>query len=71
MRQRRTYRWLLFLLALGSFYYFVFVSHDSLLALGLFLGAGGLWYWLEQRKMRELDALRSARPPSRPDPGTP
>jgi hypothetical protein len=56
MRQRRAYRWVLFLAALISFFYFVIVDSDSLSALAAFFVSGGLWYWLERRKMRELDA---------------
>lgn len=55
---RRLARWSLFFAALGAFGYFVAVDSDSLPALGLFFGSGGGWYWLERRKMTELDALR-------------
>ncbi|MFH1725225.1 MAG: hypothetical protein ABII00_11480 [Elusimicrobiota bacterium] len=56
MKQRRAYRWALFALAIVCFVYFVFVDSDSIPALALFFLFGGLWYWLERRKMRELDA---------------
>ena len=59
MRQRRAYRWCLFLVAVVCFVYFVFVDSDSLSALTLFFVSGGLWFWLERRKMTELDALHS------------
>ena len=58
MRQRRAYRWALFLVALICFAYFVFFDSDSIPSLLAFFASGGLWYWLERRKMRELDALR-------------
>ncbi len=58
MRQRRAYRWALFFVAVACFVYFVFLDSDSITALALFFVSGGLWYWLERRKMRELDALR-------------
>ena len=57
MRQRRAYRWMLFLVAAACFLYFVFIDNESPWALGLFFLSGGLWFWLERRKMRELDAL--------------
>lgn len=58
MRYRRIYRWTLLCAAGGSFFYFVFIDTDSMPALVLFFVSGGLWYWLERRKMRELDAPR-------------
>ncbi|HVE12560.1 MAG TPA: hypothetical protein VNI01_04130 [Elusimicrobiota bacterium] len=58
MRQRRAYRWLLFAVAAASFVYFVFFHRESAAALAVFFLSGGAWYWLEMRKMRELDAPR-------------
>lgn len=55
MKQRRSYRWALFLVAALCFAYFVFLDNASVTALVLFFVAGGLWFWLERRKMRELD----------------
>jgi len=66
MRQRRAYRWALFFVALFCFFYFVFRDSDSLWALGLFFLSGGLWYWLERRKMRELDGCHRRPSPERP-----
>lgn len=67
MRQRRAYRWFFFLAAFICFVYFVFIDSDSLWALGAFFLTGGLWYWLERRKMLELDARRRIRPRSDAD----
>ncbi len=55
MKQRRAYRWCLFFFAVICFFYIVFWDSDNLWALGFFFLSGGLWYWLERRKMRELD----------------
>ena len=52
---KRAYRWFLFFVALGCFVYVVFVR-ASVPALALFFVSGGLWYWRERRKTRELDA---------------
>jgi hypothetical protein len=57
LRQRRAYRWILFFAAIYCFYYFVFCDSEELWALGGFFVCGGSWYWLERRKMTELDAL--------------
>ncbi|MFH2204610.1 MAG: hypothetical protein ABIJ96_15960 [Elusimicrobiota bacterium] len=66
MRQRRAYRWMLFFVAFICFLYFVFHDNDSLWALGLFFLSGGLWYWLERRKMCELDAMIQHPPTDHP-----
>ena len=55
MRQRRAFRWTLFFLAALCFIRFVFLGGGTL-SLTLFFIFGGSWYWLERRKMRELDA---------------
>jgi len=57
---------MLFWVAFLCFVYFVFRDNDSLWALGLFFISGGLWYWLERRKMRELDALIQRSPTDQP-----
>ncbi len=57
LQPRRLLRWFLFWLAAGAFFRFILVDNEDLRALGVFFAAGGLWYWLERRKMRELDAL--------------
>lgn len=57
MKRARSYRWALLLAALFCFVYAAFVDHSPLWAAG-FLTFGGLWHWLERRKMRELDAPR-------------
>ena len=58
MKKRRAYRWTLFFVAVGCFFYFIAVDNDSMVSLGLFFLSGGLWYWLERRKMTELDGPR-------------
>jgi len=55
---RRAFRWALFFFASACFLYFVLFDNDSIPVLLLFFISGGLWYWLERRKMRELDAPR-------------
>lgn len=57
MQPRRLLRWVLFWLAAASFFRFILVDNEDLRALAVFFVTGGLWYWLERRKMRELDAL--------------
>lgn len=57
MQSRRLLRWVLFWLAGAAFFRFILVDNDDMRALAVFILAGGLWYWLERRKMRELDAL--------------
>lgn len=54
---RRPVRWTLFALAATAFVRFVFFGRGPA-ALAVFFVAGGLWFWLERRKMRELDAPR-------------
>lgn len=54
---RRAYRWFLFFVAFLSFWYIVLVR-PTLPAVALFFVTGGLWYWREQRKTRELDAAK-------------
>ncbi|MFA6030324.1 MAG: hypothetical protein WC969_10760 [Elusimicrobiota bacterium] len=61
MRQRRAYRWALFVVAAVCFMRFVFFDHASWATLALFFLSGGLWYGLERRKVRELDASVSRR----------
>ena len=58
MKQRRATRWALFFLSAACFFYVLFVDNDSLAALAGFFAFGGFWYWLERRKMTELDAPR-------------
>ena len=58
MKRRTIIRWTLFFIAVICFIYFVFIDNGSIPALVLFIISGGLWYWREMRKMRELDALR-------------
>ncbi len=53
--RKRAYRWLLFVAALLCFFYVVFVDHAWPGVICFFL-FGGAWYFLEQRKTRELDA---------------
>lgn len=55
MKSKRGVRWSLFVLAAACFVYAVFVD-ASVWAVCLFVVSGGWWYWLEQRKTRELDA---------------
>ena len=57
MQPRRLLRWALFWFAAGGFFRFILVDNEDMRALAVFIVAGGLWYWLERRKMRELDAL--------------
>jgi len=57
-RSRLALRWSLFFSAGSFFLYFVFIDSGSMSALGGFFVTGGLWYWRERRKMRELDAPR-------------
>lgn len=57
MLARRLLRWSLFIAASSSFVRFVAVDNEDMRALAAFFVCGGLWYWLERRKMRELDAL--------------
>lgn len=57
MRLRRLLRWTAFLCAAGTFLHFVLVDNEDLRVLAGFFFSGGLWLWLERRKMRELDAL--------------
>lgn len=57
MARRRGYRWTLFVVAAGLFVYVTLVE-ASAWAVAAFFVSGGLWYWLERRKMRELDAPR-------------
>lgn len=54
---RRAYRWFLFLVACCSFFHIVF-ARPNFANVSLFFVAGGLWYWREMRKTRELDAPR-------------
>ncbi|MBI4424074.1 MAG: hypothetical protein HY554_10130 [Elusimicrobia bacterium] len=54
---RRAYRWFLFLVAVVCFFYALFIE-TSTAAVALFFVTGGLWYWREQRKTRELDSPR-------------
>ena len=54
MRQKRAYRWFLFVVAVVCFFYVVCRSRSPK-AVASFFVAGGLWYWLERRKTRELD----------------
>ena len=54
---KRAYRWFLFLAAALSFFYVVFFDRSPS-AVATFFLCGGAWYWLEQRKTRELDAPR-------------
>lgn len=51
----RPVRWLLFFTALFCFFYVVIVDATTW-SVGGFFASGLLWYWLERRKMRELDA---------------
>lgn len=53
----RGFRWLLFLAAALSFFY-VMLGGAEPWAVALFFVSGALWYALERRKMRELDAYR-------------
>ena len=55
-RPKRGFRWALFLVAAICFFYTI-LRGVSILGVGLFFVCGGAWYWLEQRKTRELDAL--------------
>lgn len=55
-RQKRGYRWMLFLVAVLCFFYTMFIR-VSWAVVALFFLSGIGWYWLEQRKTRELDAL--------------
>lgn len=57
MWARRLLRWTAFLGAGASFFHFVWVDNEDLRVLAAFFASGGLWVWLERRKMRELDAL--------------
>ena len=52
---KRAYRWFLFLAAVLSFFYVVFFDRSPT-AVAAFFVSGGVWYFLEQRKTRELDA---------------
>ena len=54
--RKRGFRWMLFFIAAGSFFYTI-LHHVSPWSVGLFFVCGGAWFWLERRKMRELDAL--------------
>lgn len=54
---RRAYRWFLFLVALFAFCHVILVRPTTL-GVALFFVTGGLWYWREQRKTRELDSPR-------------
>ena len=54
---RRAYRWSLFVVAVGTFFYILYAG-PGVLDVALFFISGGLWYWREQRKTRELDAPR-------------
>lgn len=66
MRQRRAYRWALFVVAAVCFLRFVFFDHSAWATLALFFLSGGLWYVLERRKVRELDASAPLDGPSGP-----
>ncbi|MBI3549510.1 MAG: hypothetical protein HY078_10770 [Elusimicrobia bacterium] len=55
MVQRRGFRWLLFTIAVIDFFLAVLWRADAW-TIGIFFASGGGWYWLERRKMRELDA---------------
>jgi len=55
MQTKRGFRWTLFAVAFCCFFWVVFVS-SSPWAIALFFISGGGWYYLEQRKTRELDA---------------
>jgi hypothetical protein len=57
MWARRLVRWTVFWCAAGAFVRFVWFDNEDLRVLAAFFVAGGLWVWLERRKMRELDAL--------------
>lgn len=57
MNFRRFIRWTLFWVAVAAFLRFTLVDSDDMRSLAAFFASGGLWYWLERRKMRELDAL--------------
>ncbi|MBI5595712.1 MAG: hypothetical protein HY928_06435 [Elusimicrobia bacterium] len=57
MNFRRLVRWVLFWTAAAAFLRFTLVNSDDLRSLAVFFVSGGIWYWLERRKMRELDAL--------------
>ena len=57
MWMRRLLRLTAFLCAAGTFLRFTLVDNEDLRVLGAFFVSGGLWLWLERRKMRELDAL--------------
>lgn len=57
MWARRLVRWTVFWCAVGAFVRFVWFDNEDLRVLAAFFGSGGLWVWLERRKMRELDAL--------------
>ncbi|MDE2291425.1 MAG: hypothetical protein KGL53_05025 [Elusimicrobia bacterium] len=61
MTFRRLLRWALFWAAVAAVVRFVFFNHEDLTALAVFFAAGGAWYWLERRKMRELDSLVKTR----------
>ena len=55
MFSKRGFRWFLFLVAFADF--FIIVSgRRNIWTIGLFFIAGSFWFWLEHRKMRELDA---------------
>ena len=55
-KQKRSFRWALLLTATGAFFYTI-LRHVTIVGVALFFICGGAWYWLEQRKARELDAL--------------
>lgn len=51
----RPVRWILFFVAIACFLYAVVVDATAW-SVGGFFCSGIIWYWLERRKMRELDA---------------
>jgi hypothetical protein len=56
VRQKRSFRWTLFSISVICFFYTVLVRVSPWVVALFFLSGGG-WYWLEQRKTMELDAL--------------
>ena len=52
---KRGFRWFLFLIAFFDFFV-VLSGRANVWTVGVFFAAGCSWYFLERRKMRELDA---------------
>jgi len=53
-------RWIFFLTAAGSFLYVAWRGYSPW-ALVCFFASGGIWFWLERLKTRELDAMKKRR----------